>query len=269
VIPGGRSVRSARARPSAVAEHLVSLLVPGSFEAEQYRVLRHVVDQRRRQSDLRVLAVTSAAVGDGKTTTSINLAGALGQAPNARVLLVDGDLRCGAIPRLLGLRDDSHGLADAIADSALTLSGLVHACPQFNLTVLPAGRRALAPYELVSSARLGSLLEEARQHYDYVVLDTPPLVPVPDARLMAKWVDGVLLVVAANKTPRKLVEEALHAVEPAKLLGLVFNSDDRPLFGYSNGYGYYYGSRHGGRHPWWGRLAHRLRLARAHEPRTI
>src|SRR4029079_18216104 len=82
---------------------------PATFEAEQYRALRHTIEQRHRAAGLQVIAVTSAAVGDGKTTTAINLAGALAQAADARVLLVDADLRRPALGGLLGLRGGSGG----------------------------------------------------------------------------------------------------------------------------------------------------------------
>ena len=110
--------------------------------------------------------------------------------------------------------------------------------PLFNLEVLPAGRLSTAPYEVLKSPCLGKLFEEARRRYDYIVLDTPPLVPFPDCRLLEKWIDGFLMVVAAHKTPRKLLEEALNVIDPAKIIGLVFNNDDRPVFGYHAYYGY-------------------------------
>jgi Mrp family chromosome partitioning ATPase len=94
---------------------------------------------------------------------------------------------------------------------------------------LPAGRRPSAPYEVLQSPRLGELLAAARQRYDYVVLDTPPLVAVPDCRIIGKLVDGILIVVSAHRTARKLLEEALHVTEPAKIVGLVLNGDDRHL----------------------------------------
>ena len=104
--------------------------------------------------------------------------------------------------------------------------------PPFNLDVLPAGTLRPAPYEVLKSPRLGELLEEARRRYDYVVLDTAPLVAVPDSRLLGKWVDGFLVVVAAHRTPRKLVAETLDLMEPAKLIALLFNGDDELPAGY-------------------------------------
>lgn len=245
--------------PDGVDEHLVSLLTPASLEAEQYRVLRYIVEQMHQDAGLHVVAVTSPGVGDGKTTTTINLAGALAQAPEAQVLLVDTDLRKPSVEGHLGMGDsESRGLVDAILDPGLALEDVVQRCPPFNLSVLPAGRYPAATYEVLKSPRLGKLLEDARQRYDYIVLDTPPLILVPDCRVIAKWVDGFLMVMAAHKTPRKLLEEALNVMDPTKIVGLVFNGDDRPLSGY---YGYYYryGQSPGGhRAGWWSQVVKKV-----------
>ena len=130
----------------------------------------------------------------------------------------------------LGLDDRTGpGLVDAILDANLTLEAVTHVLPRLNLSVVPAGRIPSAPYEVLKSPRFGELLAEARRRYDYVVVDTPPLVSVPDCRVLSKWVDGFLIVVTAHRTARKLLEEALQVMEPAKIVGLVFNEDDRHL----------------------------------------
>ena len=218
----------------------MSLLAPATFEAEQYRGLRHLIEARKEADGTTVVAVSSPGVGDGKTVTSINLAGALAQRADARVLLIDADLRRPSVARELGLRAPQGGalpgLVDAILEPALALDAVRHACPEFNLDVVPAGGVPEAPYELLQSPRFAELLGEARRRYDLVVLDTPPLVAVPDGRLLAKLVDAILLVVSAHRTPRRLVEEALALTDPAKAVGLVFNRDDRPLGGYYRGY---------------------------------
>jgi Mrp family chromosome partitioning ATPase len=122
------------------------------------------------------------------------------------------------------------GLADAILDPTLTLVDVVRPCPPFNLSVLPAGTLTPSPYELLKSPRLGQLFEEARLQYDYVVVDTPPLVPLPDCRIIGKHVDGFLLVVRAHKTRAKLFDEAARVLDSSKVLGVVFNgSDDAAL----------------------------------------
>jgi len=215
-------------------ERLVSLVAAGSFEAEQYRVLRHIIEQFYKDADVRVIGLTSATVGDGKTTTALNLAGSLAQATDARVLLIDSDVRRGLIRERLGLRDTSAGLAEAILDANLPLQSVVRHCAPFNLWVLPT-RPTAAPYELLKSPRFGELIQEARRQYDYVIVDAPPLLPVPDCRVIAKDVDGFLMIVGAHKTPRKFVEEALAILDPAKVLGLVFNGDRRPMAGYYSG----------------------------------
>jgi capsular exopolysaccharide synthesis family protein len=208
-----------------VEEHLVSLLEPRSFEAEEYRVVRHAVETLRKDANLQVVAVTSPAGGDGKTTTAINLAGALAQSRDARVLLVDLDLRRPALARQLGLTGQRRTLVDALMEPGIGLAETLAHLPRFNLSVAVAGGTAPAPYELLKSPRLASLLAEARGRYDYVVLDTPPFVPVSDCRLVTKYVDGFLIVVSAHRTPRGALAETLSLIDPAKVVGLVFNAD--------------------------------------------
>jgi capsular exopolysaccharide synthesis family protein len=218
-----------------IDEHLVSLLRPSSFQAEQYRALRHTVETLRRTAGASLFAISSPSVGDGKTTTAINLAGALAQAQGARVLLIEGDLRQPAMAQRFGLGSAPlRGLVDAILRPGLALDDVVRRPPPYNLSVLLAGQPPAAPYEVLESPRLGALLQEARERYDYIILDTPPIVAVPDCRVIGKWVDGFLLVVAAHRTPRKLVEEALNLMEPSKVIGLVLSHDDRSVSSYGS-----------------------------------
>jgi len=205
-------------------EHLVSLQATSTAAAEQYRVLRHLVETLRRRANLQVIGVTSPGGGDGKTVTAINLAGALSQSDDARVLLVDMDLRHPAIARYLAIAQSRPTLADALGTPALPLKDAVVSLPRFNLSVLQAPVSAASPYELLRSPRLEALMAEARQQYDYVVVDTPPFVPFPDCRLIAKSIDGFVLVVASNRTPRGVLAEALKAMDPEKAVGYVFNA---------------------------------------------
>lgn len=215
----------------------MSFVAPASVEADQYRTLRHAVERLQRESGFQVVAMTSPGAGDGKTVTTLNLAGSLAQSPQARVLLVDADLHRAAVTEYLGLaRMRSPGLAEAIASEDYGLARTVRHLDSLNLSLLPAGEAPARPYELLASARLEGLLEETRRLYDYVLVDTPPVVPIADCRLLARSVDGFIVVVAAHRTPRKLLSEALRLLDPAKCIGVVFNGDDRPLAGY---YGYY------------------------------
>lgn len=217
--------------------HLVALTSPGSFAAEQYQGLRLTIERLRRGRTLQVIAVTSPAAGEGKTLTAINLAGALARGGDAaRVLLIDADLRRPAVARQLAIDDDAKGLTEVVENAAATIDSVTQKLKPYNLSVITAGFRSGAVHQILRSPRLEVVLAEARQRYDFVVLDTPPLLPVFDSALLANAVDGVLMVVAANQTPRKLLGEALNLLDPAKVLGIVFNRDAKPMFGYYDAY---------------------------------
>jgi capsular exopolysaccharide synthesis family protein len=241
--------RAGNSRP--IAEQLVSLIDPGSYAADQYRVLRHLVERVRKANGLQVLAVTSPGPGDGKSVTTLNLAGALAQAPDARVVVIDADLRKPSVAGYLGLDPlRLAGLADALQDDGCHLSQVVRPLRGFNLAVVPAGRAQQLPYELLNSPRFATLIDEARRQYDCVIIDTPPIVPVPDCRALDRSVDGFMVVVAAHRTPRSLVADALRLIDPARLVGVVFNADER---GRGYGYGGYYGRPTARRAGWWQR----------------
>jgi capsular exopolysaccharide synthesis family protein len=210
---------------------------PQAYAAEQYRVLSHIVQQLGKLSR-RVIAISSPVAGDGKTTTSINLARTLSQASEARVLLIDADLRRGTLGEQLGFgRSSSPGLSGMIADPACRLEVAVRRRPGLSFAVLPAGACPALPYEALRSSRTGEVLAEARERFDYVLVDTPPVVPVADLRAISDWVDGVFLVVSAHSTPRGLLDEALSALNADKVVGIIYNGDDLPM---SRSYRSYY-----------------------------
>lgn len=219
-------------RHTHIDKNLVSFTNPGSFAAEQYQGLRMKIERLRQARDLRVIAVTSPGASDGKTVTSINLAGALARGASRRVLLIDGDLRRPEVAHQLRFDPNRAGFADLIGPRPVPLTDAVQPLDEFNVDVIAAGVVAGPIHEMFRSEHLPRLLGDARERYDYVIIDTPPLVPVVDSALLARAVDGVLVVVAANKTPRRLLEEALSQLDSAKVLGIIFNKDDRPLFGY-------------------------------------
>jgi capsular exopolysaccharide synthesis family protein len=193
----------------------------------------------RRETALQMVAITSPGSGDGKSVTTLNLAGSLAQSPDARVLVIDADLHRPSIARYLGLDcPEGKGLADVLSIPDGRLDQVVQRIDALNLSVLPAGVGSRV-YELLNSSRLESVLTDARRSFDFVVIDTPPLVPLPDCRVIAQWVDGFIMIVTAHRTPRRAVAEALNLLDPSKVIGLVFNGDDRPLARYSSYYGYY------------------------------
>jgi len=222
------------------ARQLVSLVAPTSVEADQYRGLRHTIERMHRENGLGILAVTSPGAGEGKTVTTLNLAGALAQSEHARVLVIDADLHRPSVGEYLGIPlPHTPGLAEAIAQGGGELDGSIRRLDPLNLSVVLAGDGQSSAYEVLNSPQVENLLADARRRFDYVLVDTPPVVPVPDCRLLSQWVDGFVVVVAAHKTPRKMLAEALNLLDTAKVIGTIFNGDDRPLSPYSNYYGYY------------------------------
>ena len=214
-------------------ERLVTLVRPRSFEADQFRRLRQRIEELSVSRGLRVVAVTSAVASDGKTFTSINLAGALAARAGAKVLLIDADLRRPSVAATLNLDPKTPGLVAALESGHGDLGRYVQrVTAATTIDVLPCETTQSDTYELLTSPAFQALTADARYAYDFVVIDTPPIIPVPDTGLLGPAVDGYLVVVAANVTPRKLVGEALNLLEPSTVLGLVFNRDDRPLFGY-------------------------------------
>lgn len=228
-------------KPAGTRDHrIVTFSRSGSFEAEQYRRLRHRLEDLATRRTAQVVAVTSATSGEGKTLTSVNLAGALAQNRNARVLLLDADLREPRVAQACGLPADQPGLVALLRRGGRDLRSSVARVEEARLDVLSCERTRVDPYEALRSSAFASVIAQARREYRFVIVDTPPMVPVPDSGLLDSLIDGYLLVVAANLTPRKLVGEALNSLDPKSLLGLVFNRDPQPLFGYYDSYGQRY-----------------------------
>jgi len=211
---------------------LVTFSEPRSFEAEQYQRLRQQIERLSASRQLSVIAMTSAVVGDGKTFTALNLAGALAKRNDRKVLLIDADLRRPSVMATLGLQPPDEGLATALRATSGSLQQFVRPVDGTGLSVLPGEIVTSGTYELLTSSRFADLVKEARAAYDYVIIDTPPVLPMPDSGLIRDVVDGYLVVVSARSTPRKLVGEALNQLEPASVIGLVYNRDDRPVFGF-------------------------------------
>lgn len=214
--------------PAEPDSRLVCLLQPNSPEAEQFRCLRYSLLRTLTAGKCNVIAVSSPGFGNGKTTTAINLAAALEETGVFRVLLVDADLRTPAVAERLALNSViDNGLDTALANWSITLHDIVRKTPEpYGFGILPTAARPDIAGRLFASPRFAMLLREAREQYDFVVIDTPPLLPAADCLAIAPWVDGFLVVVAAHETPRKLLAESLSAMRQDQILGLVFSGDD-------------------------------------------
>lgn len=220
----------------------VSLLAPDSYESGRYQQLRATLEPEEMTGKGVVVAVTSPSAGDGKTLTAINLAGACAQNPDFRVLIVDVDLRRKreSMGRRFGLSAKSYnGLTDVLHKPDPGHYPAFHLDRHPNLSVLLRGNRNANPYELLASAKFGEFIERARSFYNYVILDAPPILPVPDNSAISRWVDGFVLVVTANRTPRDVLAEAMRTLGEKKMMGLVLNQCEPLAKRYYQYYGKY------------------------------
>ncbi len=239
------------AEPGAVAvehhvqvdPHIVSATDPKSPIAEQYRILRTNIQALRLRAGPKTLVVTSAVHGEGKSVTAINLALTLARQEHLRVVLVDADMRKSSVQRWLGLSTRAHGLSTVLAQGGELNGSLVRlASPP--VTILPAGPLAENPAELLESSGMKRLLGTLKGHYDIILMDAPPVLPVTDPSILASVADGVLLVVRAGKTQRKTVVQAQRLLQQAKanVIGCVLTHVEYYLPGYYRYYRYRYGA---------------------------
>ncbi len=240
---------------------------PASLASDQYRVLRTNLLKLSQAQTLKVVLIASPGPGDGKTLTALNLALTFCQKQDTRVLLVEGDLRKPAISSLMKL-EPGRGLSDYLSEEAALEEIIRPTCvPRFHL--LASGRMVNNPTDLLHSPRLATLMETARHHFDWVVLDGPPTNPVADYELLAAHSDGILLVVRPFHTSRDLLRLTTESLQDKKVLGVVLNaSTSFQRYGgyYGYGYGYGYGRAVKSNN---GRMRHRVERQEAekrHEP---
>jgi len=209
--------------------------------AEQFRTLRTRLDQLRSSHSLRTLLVTSALAGEGKTFVTNNLAQAIVHQPDRRVLIIDADLRCARLHQALGA-PSGPGLADYLRGQADEMAVIQHG-QEGNLCFIPAGNEVVNPSELLSNGRLKKLLDHLTPVFDWVIIDSPPCVPVADASILAPLCDGVLLVVRAASTPTHVAQRACQELNGRNVVGVVLNAIEESNLNSSHyyqadGYGY-------------------------------
>lgn len=192
---------------------------------EQYRTLRTNIQALSTGKPIKTITITSSTHGEGKTITAINLAISMARDLDKKnILLIDADMRRAKITKYLGIKSEI-GLADLInngsnIDEALLNIGID------NLTLLPAGKLPHNPAELLGSAKLKNLISVLKARYDYIIFDTPPIVPVTDAGLLGRQTDGTIMVIQANRTQKGVVKHAELILKQAqaKLLGYILTN---------------------------------------------
>lgn len=187
---------------------------------EQYRHLAAVMHHAQKASNVRSVMVTSALPAEGKTLTATNLALTLSESYQKRVLLIDADLRRPRIKEMFALAG-TEGLTDSLASRRDGKLPVQQVTP--TLWVLTAGAVLPDPMSLLVSPAMKQLLDDAKDSFDWVVVDTPPIAILPDANLLAAMIDTTLLVVSAQSTPYPMVQRAAQAVGTNRILGVVLN----------------------------------------------
>lgn len=197
--------------------------------AEQFRVLSIRLRDLQSQSSLKKILVTSSISGEGKSLIAANLAASLARGAQQKVLLLGGDLRCLALNRFFGC-NGLVGLSEYLLGDAPFINYLyrVGALP---LWFMPGGTSTSQALQLLESGRLKDLLDTLANAFDWVIIDSSPLLPLADANVWARMVDGTLLVVREGTTPKKLLQKAVDVLGNVPLLGIVANDCKR---GYDN-----------------------------------
>jgi polysaccharide biosynthesis transport protein len=233
-------VSGKRSSPGAA---LASAAQPKSQIAEAYRALRTSILLSRTGQTAKLLMVTSALPEEGKTTTSVNLATVLAQ-HDARVLLMEADMRRAGISHLFGLQSGI-GLSTLLTGKT-ELDDAIQPVPGIaNLSFLPAGEAPLYPAVLLGSPAMRELLGKLGAQYDYVIIDTPPVLTVTDAVLLSKLTDSTLLVIRAGMTDKAALRRVCDVLAhvDARIVGLILNaadSNDPDHYYYGGKYGKYY-----------------------------
>jgi protein-tyrosine kinase len=200
--------------------------------AEQFRTLRSRLYQIRGNQPLQTLLITSAVPGEGKTFVTCNLAQAISRQEGRRTLIIDADLRCPRLHAVLGA-PNKPGLTDYLLGGADEGVVIQHG-KAGNLWMIPSGTDVTNPSELLSNGRLKILLDRMTQIFDWIIIDSPPCLPVADAALMTDFCNGVLLVVRAGSTPSDLVRKAGSEIRKGKIVGVVLNAVEHDAGGYGS-----------------------------------
>lgn len=189
---------------------------------EEYAQLHVDIEQASGPSRCFMVGVTSAVYGEGKTTVAMNLAVSIAQNSTQRVVLVDCNLRNSDLQTRLNL-PPCPGLVDLLEDGEGDLNSIVQRTDLDNFTIVPAGRAAHNPGRVVRSTQMAEVMNTLRMSNEFIVIDMAPVLPVADTRLLARALDGVVMVVRAGVTPREITARAIETVGNERVLGVVLN----------------------------------------------
>ncbi len=220
--------------------NLVTQNDPKNPAAEAYRVIRTSVQFAQAGKELKTIAITSCTPNEGKSMTVANLAIVLTQAGKS-VLIMDCDMRNPTVHKNFNL-SNKVGLSSCISMGTAVADAVQETAIE-GLDALTAGVIPPNPSELLGSERMQNILQRAKEEYDYVLIDTPPVLPVTDSLVLGRMVDGLILVIDSGEIKvemaRDVKNQLVHA--GANILGVVLNKVRSEHHGYGYGYYYYYG----------------------------
>lgn len=202
------------------ASRLVFFTQQESLAAEKFRFLGVRMRQLRQSRPLKKVLITSTIPEEGKSLVAVNLAGVLARR-NERVLLIDGDLRRPVLAQQFGLGTLA-GLAEWLQSGAQTPSNIYH-LTGLGLWIMPAGYPPANPLELMQSGRLSALIQQIHDSFDWIIVDSPPLLPLADTTVWARLTDGTLLVTREGTTQKGALQRGLEVIKKSDLLGVVLN----------------------------------------------
>lgn len=217
--------------------NIIAKFNPKSPISEQYRTIRTNIQYASVDNEIKSLLVTSSGPAEGKSTTIANLAVVYAQT-GKKVLLIDADLRKPTVHYTFRL-DNLRGLSNILVGET-SLDQAINRADVDNLDIISSGPIPPNPSELLASRKMERFLEEAKMAYDIVIFDTPPVLAVTDAQILANLVDGTILVVLSKETELDAAKKSKEALESAsaKLLGAVLNGREKK----ASNYYYYYGT---------------------------
>ena len=220
-----------------VEPRLVSITQPHSSYCEEYRSLRtHVLHKSQRQK-LQAIVIASVNPSEGKSITALNLSWLLAQTDGVKALIIDSDLRMPSLTDYIGIEADK-GLSHILSGTATLADSIVKLEPS-GLHLLPGGEARNDVAELISGPKFKEILREARDMFDYVIIDAPPLGIFTDAAVLINHADGAMIVIRAGKTKYANVDRIMDSLPRDRMMGVVLNQSDEVLTESQYGYGYY------------------------------
>jgi capsular exopolysaccharide synthesis family protein len=216
---------------------LVVIEKPRSLAADQFRLLRLRLRELWMVDNLKTLLLTSALPGEGKTTTALNLAISLSERGKHKVILLEGDFRKPSLTKELGLQTWP-ALVDCL-HGEISLASAIRRVDPLDIYLIPSGDPVVNAPDLIGSEKFSKIIDELRAIADWVIIDAPPALPIPDVVALRKKADKCLWVLRSGSTPREMVDEAIRQLGREFVIGMVLNQVDGLEASYYHYYEYY------------------------------